>query len=571
MMSPEEKTSVHAILRKEMKNRVIDQDAYDLYDCLASLIDRHLARDEREVKEHLKELTNPENIRRTLVQFLSEHSRPIMGVLPLLDAHYPLKKKEVNAKDYQHSIERYFQNVLFMCWARTKYHYYLELCLFAAATCLNVHIYILSRNEVGKLQWQFVNPWQYEGQRRNVLPYLTMYMSQSKKFFRIESRDWYAEPPTALGQVGTYLQILEDTPVQDIDVPQQLLELKDKTVLGKRVSCEVVKECCNFLLQQDFVQKDEYEMITSHRASRERFCELISRNENAHRCLCQVLIKRREKTLLSEYVEDWETFVKSGNYLAQISAVIALDTAINKRNDNLSQLRGNCLDGSREIDERRKKVTTAVIAGSSMGVVSSAMVITGLALTPVSFGASLGLSIAGGAIGVGTGVTSGGLRVLEAVKQNEKMNIVKENLRLIEESEKEVFNALNEIYNCFKSKVAALKDSGEECPGKSMRGFLAVGSLFRASHSAVSIILAAVRVSATAAAVSASVLGPLSLVFDLTFLAEAAHNKRKGDKTNAGKLLKALAESVDMKCIICNSILHGNYENYTENGLLKWN
>lgn len=66
-------------------------------------------------------------------------------------------------------------------------------------------------------------------------------------------------------------------------------------------------------------------------------------------------------------------------------------------------------------------------------------------------------------------------------------------------------------------------------------GFMAIGSAMRVSHGIVRICIAAVRLSNAAAAVSASILGPLSIVTDIAFLAGAAYHKAKDDKTNAGK------------------------------------
>ncbi|KAH3850816.1 hypothetical protein DPMN_093290 [Dreissena polymorpha] len=72
-----------------------------------------------------------------------------------------------------------------------------------------------------------------------------------------------------------------------------------------------------------------------------------------------------------------------------------------------------------ELKERRGRVNDAVIGLSISGIVGGMIGIVGLALIPVSFGASLRLTIAGVVIGASSGIAQGGFRIHEAVKQNQ--------------------------------------------------------------------------------------------------------------------------------------------------------
>lgn len=210
------------------------------------------------------------------------------------------------------------------------------------------------------------------------------------------------------------------------------------------------------------------------------------------------------------------------------------------------------------MDERRKKINITVIGSSAGGIVSGGLVITGLALAPISFGTSLGLSIAGGAIGVGTGLASGTARTVEALKQNSKLKTINITSEEIHHLEQNVALWFQKVETCFETNIEKTRVLGAECPGMSLRGFLAVGAVFRASHSAVAIALAAAKLGGAAAALAASILGPFGIAFDIAFLAEAAHNKIKGNKTNAGELLRVMADTVRINSQIINDILRGN-------------
>ncbi|XP_053395330.1 uncharacterized protein LOC123523964 [Mercenaria mercenaria] len=300
--------------------------------------------------------------------------------------------------------------------------------------------------------------------------------------------------------------------------------------------------------------------MAAHRASMDTFLRLSANSSDAFQVVCQVLISRREKTILAPYVGRWESFVSSCDYLRQFQALVALDNAIYSRNVAVIAFGNSCLSGGRELDERRKKVTTAVISSSSLGIVSGGLIIAGIVLAPVSFGSSLGLSIAGGTIGIGAGVAAGTARTVEAVKQNETMTIIRTQQAKIQEKENDVADSIRDVENVFQIFIRNDQDAENEELGRSRRGFLAVGSALRATHGGFGIALAATRLAASAATVSAAVLGPLSLVLDIAFLTEAAYNKAKGDKTNAGEKLQSIGETMGTKSKIFNSILRGNFD-----------
>ncbi|XP_060574167.1 uncharacterized protein LOC132731886 [Ruditapes philippinarum] len=571
---------IRLLLRQEAENRVVEDDGYTLFGCLAlcikNLLLRITARNKNKTTQGttIEDYTKPDVIKKGVVDLLSKHKKQFKSVLTILVDDIPpevLSNSQTESKESEADLDTFYQRVIEDCKSDEKYKPYAKLCIYAAATCINTPIYILCVSEAGEMQWTYFKPlFKFEGQPEAVITYVTMFISSDNTFHGIESHDQSAPKPVARGLVGMYMSILEDTPEKSIEVPDELrdLSIASKSKLCYTLSGEMVLKSCELLRKKGLLNENDYRKMTAHRATRIEFAMFVTNSPDAFDIVCQVLLKRREKTILKEYLNNWTIFVRSCGFLAKFDALIELDIAIYERNIAVSAFVNSCIAGGQELDERRRRITTTVIASSSVGIVSGGMVIAGLILAPFSFGASLGLSIAGGAIGVGSGVAAGTARTVEAVKQNSKLNDIKAEQEEIKSKEQRVASALQKVEEYFRTEIANSSTTDTEGPGSSIRGLLAIGSALRAGHSIAGIALAAVRLGTTAAAVTASVLGPLSLVFDVAFLAEAAHNKHTGDKTNAGEMLHDMAETVDVKCKIFNSMLRGNCDEHKR--LFEW-
>ncbi|KAK6466184.1 hypothetical protein HHUSO_G36673 [Huso huso] len=83
------------------------------------------------------------------------------------------------------------------------------------------------------------------------------------------------------------------------------------------------------------------------------------------------------------------------------------------------------------LDKVDRDCTIAKTTGSSAGVVGGVLTIVGIGLAPVTFGASLGLSIAGTVTAVAGSVTSGGAQIGKHVKDGKANKRVKEILEII--------------------------------------------------------------------------------------------------------------------------------------------
>lgn len=230
-------------------------------------------------------------------------------------------------------------------------------------------------------------------------------------------------------------------------------------------------------------------------------------------------------------------------YLRQINNL----KRIRKLLHSVQEVQDNVTDIPTELDERRGRVNKVVIGTSVSGIIGGILTVVGIALTPVTFGASLGLSIAGAAVGVGSGALQGGFRVHEAVKQNKSTKEINEKVK---ETHDDLCNCLKEFHELFETERMLGNES--IFAGINIKGFLSVVNVLRVSHGAAGIAISALKVSATAATASAAVLGPLGLIVDTAFLTEAVYDiaKRK-NKTEASRIIQC--------CIACYTLVVSKY------------
>lgn len=192
------------------------------------------------------------------------------------------------------------------------------------------------------------------------------------------------------------------------------------------------------------------------------------------------------------------------------------------------------------LEERRQKVNIATIAGSVTGLVGGVLAIAGLALGPVTFGASFGLTIAGGVIGGVGGLTTTGSKVTEAVYLSQDINFLnvckgkfETKVKVLQEEmisfKKELQKLDRETNNFFKFSN---QDTIDPSKIQSLIG------LIRAIKSFVTIPLVIARISLRSATIANAVLGPLTVIFDIGFMSHAVWNLSKGSKTDVSENLR---------------------------------
>lgn len=188
---------------------------------------------------------------------------------------------------------------------------------------------------------------------------------------------------------------------------------------------------------------------------------------------------------------------------------------------------------SDELDARRCTVNKAVIGTSVTGIKATVLGIVGVALFPVTFGASLGLSIAGGILGIGSGAVQGGFRIREAVKQNSSTKVLNENIQKVYT---EMMEPMQKFHELFQPPCMCQHDS--EKPGINVKGFMSVGNVYRTLHNVTGIALPAAKASASAVTTVSYVLFPISIALDVAFLADAAVSLKRKKKTGATEILE---------------------------------
>ncbi|XP_052274945.1 uncharacterized protein LOC127874596 isoform X2 [Dreissena polymorpha] len=397
-----------------------------------------------------------------------------------------------------------------------------------------------NENKLEALQNQVLDP--QKKQPGFLMAYMHMDASGLHMYI-IQSQSSQPQRPTCKGMVELAARQLRSTPLAAITVPLSLVvdvqqnaaQIPEKC---KRISFWVEEFCRETDCWHIFERKIEVQNVDgvmrfrvprSDSTIRLKFIKHLSDASRDHvLTFCRILLRRCEFKVL----EGLSDRFKSADipFKHKYAVLSNFETELGKFNDAISI-------GTKpsELQERRGRVNNAVIGTSISGLVGGVLGVVGLALIPVTFGVSLGLTIAGGVIGASSGIVQGGFRVHEAVKENKSTAQIRETLEKVRGDFEKALTDFTREFN-----LDAIGNSGPESPGLNIRGSLSIGAILRSVHSGVGIGIAAAKVGASAATTAAAILAPVSLILDGGFMAEAIYGKATGNHTEAGRKLECL-------------------------------
>ncbi|KAH3813165.1 uncharacterized protein LOC127836478 [Dreissena polymorpha] len=349
--------------------------------------------------------------------------------------------------------------------------------------------------------------------------------------------------PECKGLVELAARHLKCTPLDQIAMPESLIDDVQKHVnrlppCNKRIRYWAEEYCiatdCWDIYETtiEVPNEDSWRRLTAPRSDETLRLKLIKHLSDCSKeqvlIFCKVLLRRFEFVTLTILSDRFDSF--DNPFKHKYAVLNKFETELEKFNKAISF---GALPS--ELQERKGKVNNAVIGTSVSGIVGGVLGVVGLALIPVTFGVSLGLTIAGGVIGASSGIVQGGFRVHEAVMQNQSTAVIKENMEKIRSDFEQALTDFPKEFN-----LDAIGNKGPDSPGLNIRGSMSVGSILRSVHSAIGIGLAAARVGTSVATAAAAILAPVSLVVDGGFMAEAIYSKTTGSYTEAGRKLECL-------------------------------
>ena len=208
-----------------------------------------------------------------------------------------------------------------------------------------------------------------------------------------------------------------------------------------------------------------------------------------------------------------------------------------------------------------RNVNISRITGSTASIAGSALAITGFALAPVTFGASIGLSVSGIAIALAGGSTAAGASIADTV-------IEKSNVKHTQQQIKDDYDQLYTIQVIAKViKNNATTDGRQKCPavGKDKlvamfgevlaQGFLRVSNVGVrvaeiAAFNTLEMGAAALRVGGAAAkgvAAAGIALNAVLIPIDLIEIVRSSISLARGSQTKAIEKLNDLVEQLEQQ------------------------
>ena len=111
---------------------------------------------------------------------------------------------------------------------------------------------------------------------------------------------------------------------------------------------------------------------------------------------------------------------------AAVSHYMRMMAELQYMEEKLPGLLGDLKSIQQKVDKRHKNSNIATIGGCATSIVGSAMILGGLAAAPFTFGASIGLTVAGTVITAGGGIATTGAKSVDYFKGKSDLKKTKE-------------------------------------------------------------------------------------------------------------------------------------------------
>ena len=198
------------------------------------------------------------------------------------------------------------------------------------------------------------------------------------------------------------------------------------------------------------------------------------------------------------------------------------------------------------MESRRKKVNIVTVTGIGTEIAGSVMAGVGIALVPVTAGTSLALSFGGVALAAAAGSVVTGTKVTESILNRGTIQELKryqncyqerlENLKSVMEELKKKLKKLDEL------SETMLADKNYEASDYVC--LQSISGIVHAVEGLAMIPVGVLRMSVGTLSIISAVVGPLTALIDIAFLAFTVRNMMKGNKSDATENLRRLSASL---------------------------
>eukprot|EP00079_Xenopus_tropicalis_P030289 XP_012826103.1 PREDICTED: apolipoprotein L3-like [Xenopus tropicalis] len=206
------------------------------------------------------------------------------------------------------------------------------------------------------------------------------------------------------------------------------------------------------------------------------------------------------------------------------------------------------------IDTFHKNATIASVFGSSVGIVGGITTIAGLALAPVTFGASLPVAMAGVGVATAGGITGAASSIADTANIRKKGKRVEKIIQTVQLDIEQLEKLLESINNDIEDMKRQMGVKDADIARVSVRGVFAAVEIARLAQLATVSTTAAraAQVAAQGAKAAAAVSGVLTALFifvDIAFVAKGAKDLKDGAKAEQAKQIRDVADELETEFV----------------------